>query len=165
MEIRDAHQNDLDAITVIYNEAITQTTAIWKEERIDISNRMTWFLNRQSAGYPVLVAVNELGEVVGCASFGDWRLGECYRYTVEHSVYVRSDHQGRGIGKALLKALIERARQIGKHVMIAGIGADNQASIHLHETFGFKQVGHVQQVGKKFGKWLDLVFMQLIVRV
>jgi phosphinothricin acetyltransferase len=99
--------------------------------------------------------------VAGYASFGDWRAWDGYRHTVEHSVYVRADRRGDGIGEALMLALIERARTSGKHVMVAAIEAGNAGSIRLHEKLGFERVGHLKEVGAKFGGWLDLAFLQL----
>lgn len=163
MDIRDAEDQHIDGITAIYNDAVAHTTAIWNETQVDAANRMAWLADRHRAGYPVLVAVDENGAVLGYASFGDWRAFDGYRHTVEHSVYVRGDQRGGGIGRALLLALIERARDLGKHVMVAGIEAGNTASIRLHETLGFEQAGHLKQVGAKFGKWLDLAFLQLIL--
>jgi L-amino acid N-acyltransferase len=161
MEIRDAGQDDIKGITAIYNDAVAHTTAIWNEVTIGTANRLAWLADRQRAGYPVMVAVNDDDSVLGYASFADWRAWDGYRYTVEHSVYVRADRRGNGIGKALMLALIERARGIGKHVMVAGIEAKNVASIRLHEKLGFEHVGHLKQVGTKFGSWLDLAFLQL----
>jgi phosphinothricin acetyltransferase len=111
----------------------------------------------------VLVAVSSAEGVLGYASFGDWRAWDGYRHTVEHSVYVRADQRGKGVGEALVRALIERARKIGKHVMVAGIEANNVGSVRLHEKLGFEQVGHLKQVGAKFGSWLDLLFLQLVL--
>lgn len=161
MQIRDAEESDLEGITLIYNDAVEHTTAIWNETPVDLANRLNWFRDRQRAGYPVLVAVGSGGEVLGYASFGDWRAFDGYRHTVEHSVYVRADQRGAGIGKALMEALISRARMIGKHVMVAGIEASNSGSIRLHEKLGFEQAGLFREVGAKFGTWLDLAFMQL----
>jgi phosphinothricin acetyltransferase len=110
----------------------------------------------------VLVAEAE-GTVLGYATFGDWRAWDGYRHTVEHSVYVRADRRGGGIGRALMAALIDRARGLGKHVMVAGIEAGNTGSIRLHEALGFRQVGLLPQVGAKFGVWLDLAFLQLVL--
>lgn len=161
MEIRDAGQDDILGITAIYNDAVTNTTAIWNDVTIDAANRLAWLTDRARAGYPVLVAADDDGEVLGYASFGDWRAWDGYRHTVEHSVYVRADQRGKGIGKVLMEALVERARAIGKHVMVAGIEAKNVGSIRLHEKLGFEHVGHLKQVGMKFGSWLDLAFLQL----
>lgn len=160
MNIRDAVEADMHAVTAIYNDAVLNTTAIWNDKIVDVANRLAWLADRARSGYPVLVAVDR-GEVVGYASFGDWRAFDGYRHTVEHSVYVRNDQHGKGIGKALMLALIARARAIGKHVMVAGVEAGNAGSIRLHEKLGFENVGLLKQVGMKFGKWLDLAFLQL----
>ena len=98
--------------------------------------------------------------VAGFATFGDFRAWPGYRYTVEHSVHVAEAHRGRGIGTALMRILLERGAACGKHVMVAGIDADNRGSIRMHERLGFVQTGHLEEVGWKFGRWLDLVFMQ-----
>jgi phosphinothricin acetyltransferase len=161
MDIRDALEADIPSITDIYNHAVVNTTAIWNDIEVDVANRGAWLADRTKLGYPVLVAVETDGQVVGYASFGDWRAFDGYRHTVEHSVYVRADQRGKGTGKGLMNALIERARIIGKHVMVAGIEAENLGSVRLHEKLGFEHVGHLKQVGTKFGKWLDLAFMQL----
>lgn len=163
MQIRDAEDRDLVGITAIYNDAVEHTTAIWNETTIDVENRRAWRADRENTGYPVLVAVSDKGDVLGYASFGDWRAWDGYRHTVEHSVFVRADQRGGGIGKALMAALIERARDIGKHVMVAGIEAGNTGSIRLHEKLGFEHAGLLREVGTKFGRWLDLAFMQLTV--
>ncbi|MGV1789036.1 N-acetyltransferase family protein [Rhizobium sp. A37_96] len=163
MQIRDAREEDLAGITAIYNDAVANTAAIWNETQVDIDNRRRWLQDRHKLGYPVLVAVGDHGDVVGYASFGDWRAFDGYRHTVEHSVYVRNDQHRGGIGKALMIELIERARAIGKHAMVAGIEAGNAASIRLHEKLGFQQVGLLPEVGTKFGRWLDLAFLQLLL--
>lgn len=161
MHIRDAGASDIDGIVAIYNDAVVNTTAIWNEVEVDAANRADWLASRQRQGYPVLVAVNESGAVLGYATFGDWRAFDGYRHTVEHSVYVQRDQRGGGIGAALMVALIGRARSLGKHVMIGAIEARNDASIRLHHKLGFEAVGHLKEVGTKFGTWLDLTFMQL----
>lgn len=163
MIIRDATPDDLPAIRDIYNDAVANTTAIWNETIVDLENRMKWFSDRQKSGYPVLVAVAGDGTVAGYASFGDWRAFDGYRHTVEHSVYVEKNQRGGGIGRALMLALIERATALGKHVMVAGIEAGNTGSIRLHEKLGFTITGEMKEVGTKFGRWLDLTFMQIIL--
>ena len=140
--IRDATEHDLPAIRAIYNDAVLNTTAIWNEQPVDLANRQAWFSARQAQGYPILVAV-ENNEVTGYASFGDWRPFEGFRYSVEHSVYVRSDQRGKGLGPHLMAALIERARTDGKHVMVAAIESGNLASIRLHERLGFITTGQI----------------------
>ena len=104
---------------------------------------------------------DEQGILAGYATYGPWRAWDGYRHTVEHSVYVEKDHRGQGIGKMLMQALISEARQADIHVMVAGIEAGNEASIKLHEKLGFKDAGRLSEVGTKFGKWLDLAFLQL----
>lgn len=161
MILRDALPADIPGITLIYNDAVAHSTAIWNETLVDTANRLAWLADRQRAGYPVLVATDAADEVIGYASFGDWRAWDGYRHTVEHSVYIRADQRGKGLGEQLMRALIERAGALGKHVMVAGIEAGNRGSIALHEKLGFEQVGHLREVGAKFGTWLDLVFLQL----
>ncbi|MNO87105.1 N-acyltransferase YncA [compost metagenome] len=160
--IRDASDADLPGIRDIYNDAVRNTTAIWNEIEVDLDNRRDWFAGRRQQGFPVLVA-EEGGEVVGYASYGPWRNFDGFRETVEHSVYVRDDQRGKGIGPQLMQALIVRARVQGLHVMVAAIESGNAASIRLHERVGFVTTGQMPQVGQKFGRWLDLTFMQLVL--
>jgi L-amino acid N-acyltransferase YncA len=159
--IRDALQADLKGILDIYNDAVLNTTAIWNEQAVDLTNRKVWFDARQAQGYPILVMADAGNEVLGYASFGDWRPFDGFRHTVEHSVYVRSDQRGNGLGPKLMQALIERARACDKHIMVAAIESGNSASVSLHERLGFIVTGQMAEVGTKFGRWLDLTFMQL----
>jgi len=159
MEIRDAVEADLPGVLEIYNEVIANSTAIYAEDPSSLEDRLTWFRARREQQYPVLVAVQQ-EEVLGFTSFGDFRAWPCYGYTVEHSVHVRVDQRGRGLGRHLLQALIPRAEALGKHVLIAGIDADNAPSLRLHQSMGFEKVAHFREVGRKFDRWLDLVFMQ-----
>ncbi|URM28443.1 N-acetyltransferase family protein [Pseudomonas frederiksbergensis] len=161
--IRDALLADLPAIRDIYNDAVLNTTAIWNYKTVDLDNRQAWFSARHAQGYPVLVIVDGDNSVLGYASFGDWRPFDGFRHTVEHSVYVRNDQRGNGLGPQLMEALIERAKGCNKHVMVAAIESGNGASIRLHDRAGFVVTGQMPQVGTKFGRWLDLTFMQLIL--
>ncbi|MGW4480169.1 GNAT family N-acetyltransferase [Rhodococcus triatomae] len=160
MEIRDARDEDLPGILEIHNEAVRNTTAIWDEETVDVGDRRAWLHDRHAHGFPVLVAVSG-GRVSGYASYGVWRAKSGYRHTVENSVYVHPDHHGRGIASALMTELISRARAGRVHVMVASIESGNAVSIALHERFGFQVVGVMPEVGVKFGRWLDMTFMQL----
>ena len=160
MLIRDAMARDAGAIAAIYNQAVRDTSAIWNDKEVDAADRRAWLNGRQGEGFPVLVA-EDAGNVLGFASYGPWRNFDGYRHTVEHSVYVRDDMHGQGLGAQLLETLIARARAQKLHVMIAGIEAGNSVSITLHEKLGFVESGRLPQVGAKFGRWLDLVFMQL----
>lgn len=157
--VRPALESDLPAIVAIYNDAVVNTTAIWNDAVVDVENRKAWFDGRQKLGYPVLVAEEE-GVIVGYGSFSDFRAFDGYRFSVEHSVYVAEGVRRRGIASALLVALIEKAKEIGKHVMIGGIASDNGASLALHAKLGFTETGRMPEVGYKFGRWLDLVFVQ-----
>ncbi|MDP8996012.1 MAG: N-acetyltransferase family protein, partial [Pseudomonadota bacterium] len=117
------------------------------------------FKARKAQGFPILVIADEKG-IAGFATFGDFRAWPCYRFSIEHSVHVRADARGRGLGRKLIRALIDEGRNLDKHLMIGGIDASNVASIALHEKLGFEKVAHLREVGFKFRRWLDLVFMQ-----
>jgi L-amino acid N-acyltransferase YncA len=157
--IREAGEADLPVILAIYNDAVRNTTAVWNDREVDIENRRALLLDRRARNFPFLVA-DEDGRVVGYASFGDFRPFDGYRHTVEHSIYVNRDFRRQGVGRALMPPLIEAARVLEKHAMIGGIDAANVASIRLHQKFGFVEVARMPEVGTKFGRWLDLVFMQ-----
>lgn len=160
VSVRDAAEDDLPGILEIYNDAVATTTAIWNETLVDLENRRAWLALRRSQGFPVLVAADLDGTVAGYASFGDFRPFDGYRHTVEHSIYVHRGRRGGGIGRLLLGALVERARAMGKHVMVAGIDATNETSIALHEKLGFRRAGLLLEVGRKFDRWLDLAFLE-----
>ncbi len=162
IEIRNATANDVPAMLEIYNEIILNTTAVWHYEPHTLEMRKEWFEQRQQEGFPIFVAV-EGEKMLGFSSFGSFRPWLGYKKTVENSVYVASDSRGRGVGKLLIPPLIEAAKQIGLHAMVAGIEAENQASIALHEKFGFVEVAHFKEVGWKFGRWMDLKFLELII--
>lgn len=159
MQIRDAVEPDIDAIREIYNEVLTHTTAIYNDQPATREDRIAWWKARVNQGYPVLVA-EEGGSVAGFASFGDFRAWPGYRFTVEGTVHIRADRRGQGVGTALLHAIVDRARAAGKHVMMAGVDAENAASLRYLERFGFERAGFLREVGFKFGRFLDLVFMQ-----
>lgn len=158
MTIRPATEADLPAITAIYNEVIGTSTAIYMDDPVTVEDRTAWFAARRAAGYPVLVADD--GGVLGLATFGDFRAFPGYRHAAEHSVHIRADARGRGLGTALVSALFAPALALGKHVMIAGIDAANDGSIRMHERLGFERTAVLREVGRKFGRWLDLLFMQ-----
>jgi L-amino acid N-acyltransferase len=158
-EIGAALESELPAILAIYNEVLSSSTAIFTDTPFTLEERSAWWRARLAQGYPVLVAREPAG-VLGFASFGDFRAWPGYRFTVEHSVHVRADGRGRGAGSALVRALIARAAALGKHVMVGGVDASNAASIRFHERLGFEKAGELREVGYKFGRWLDLVFLQ-----
>jgi phosphinothricin acetyltransferase len=158
--IRPATEADLPAILAIYNDAVANTTAIWNDTLVDLDNRRQWMQARLAGNNPVLVA-ERADEVIGYATYGDWRAFDGFRQTKEHSVYVRSDRKGGGAGTLLMQALVLTARERGEHVLVACIEAGNAASIRLHEKLGFRHVGTFAEVGQKFGRWLDLTCMEL----
>ena len=159
MRIHEATEADLPGLVAIYNEVIATSTAIYSYEPVTLAERREWWRARVALGYPVLVAADASG-VLGLATFADFRAWPGYRFTVEHSVHVRADCRGRGVGTQLLQALLPRAAACNKRIMIAGVDAANAASIRFHERLGFTQVGHLREVGYKFDRWLDLVFLQ-----
>ena len=160
--IRDAVEDDLSSILAIYNDVILNTTAVFSEQPHTLQMRRDWYHDRITNNFPVFVAdINN--QVAGFSSFGHFRVWPCYRFTVEVSVYVDSIHRGKGISKMLLKALLDHAREQRMHAVIAGITADNQISINLHQSFNFNEVAHFKEVGFKFGRWLDVKFFELMV--
>jgi L-amino acid N-acyltransferase len=160
--IDNAAANDFEQVLAIYNEVIRNTTAVYQEEEYDAACGRVWFDAKLSSGSPFIVARDARG-IAGFASFGPFRAWPCYRHSVEHSVHVRADRRGQGVGRALVVELKSRAAALGRHVMIAAIDTDNAASIRLHESLGFSRVGHFPEVGFKFGRWLDLEFLQCII--
>ena len=160
--IRSARENDLPALLEIYNEIILNTTAVYQYVPQTLEMRQAWYDTKMKDGHPVFVA-ESAGRVVGFSSYGPFRAWAAYKYTVENSVYVSSDQRGQGIGKLLIPPLIQSAKENDLHAIIAGIDASNAASVKLHQAFGFEEVAHFRQVGYKFGRWLDLKFMQLLL--
>ena len=162
MRIRPAQPADLPALLAIYNDAIVHTTASWDLLPWTAVRQAEWYATKVEHRHPILVADAD-GEVVGYAAYGPFREKAGYAATMEHSVYVRTDRRGLGIGRALMVAIIEAARANGVHVLIGGLSADNDVSMALHRSFGFVEVGRLPEVGRKFDRWLDLVMLQLIL--
>jgi L-amino acid N-acyltransferase YncA len=162
IKIRDAREDDLEAILDIYNDAIINTTAVYSEKPHTLQMRKDWYNERVKNNFPVYVA-DEDGLTTGFSSFGHFRVWPCYRYTIEVSVYVAPPHRGKGISKILLQSLIDRAGEMNIHAVIAGISADNEISINLHRSFGFEEVAEFKEVGYKFDRWLNLKFFELLL--
>jgi L-amino acid N-acyltransferase YncA len=162
IEIRLATAPDLPAILAIYNDAILTTTAVYDYQPHTLAMRQTWYEAKVTAGLPVFVA-DEAGTVLGFSSIGPFRAWAAYKYTVENSIYVAAERRGQGIGKLLLPPLIDAARRLEMHAIIAGIDATNVASYRLHQSFGFVEVAHFREVGYKFGRWLDLKFLEFLL--
>ncbi|HEX6721416.1 MAG TPA: GNAT family N-acetyltransferase [Burkholderiaceae bacterium] len=163
IRVRNAGIDDLPAMLAIYNEIVANTTAIYNDKPSSLDERREWLRVRRGGGWPVLAAMRG-DELVGYASFAEFRgAWPGYLHSVEHSVYVRADCRHQGIGSALLRSLLPLAAALDKHVMIGGIDAANEGSLRLHERLGFQRVAHFREVGRKFGRWLDLVFVQRFV--
>ena len=161
--IRYAQAADLGAILEIFNDAILNTTSVYYYRPHTIEDRLSWYEEKVRNGFPVLV-FEEKDRVVGFATFGPFRDRPAYKYTVEHSVYVRRDHRGRGVGTRLMMDIMKIANERGYATMVAGIDSSNEASRAMHENLGFTNCGTVKSVGYKFGKWLDVTFYQYELR-
>ena len=158
IQIRQALPADVEAITAIYNEAILTTTATFDTEPKTTAERLEWF-NAHDERHPVLVAVVE-GTIAGWASLSKWSDRPAYDGTAETSFYVQSKYRGRGIGRMLKEAIIEEARRLHFHTLIARVAEGSQESLHLNESAGFVHIGTMRQVGRKFGKLLDVHILQ-----
>lgn len=165
VHLRAATAADVPSINAIYNVYVRTSTCTYQEEPETDDERRAWFAGHDGERYPVIVACEggPAGEVVGWGALSPFRPRTAYRFSVEDSLYVRPDRHGRGIGSALLGELIARARRAGFRTILAGIDAEQAASVALHARFGFAQVAHLKQVGFKFGRWLDVYYMQLLL--
>ena len=162
ISIRAATRADVPAILTIYNDAVLNTTASWDYEPSTLEQRLAWYDEHVEGNFPIFVAADG-EEIVGWSAFGKFRAKIGYQYSVENSVYVAADRRGQGIGKLLIPPLIEAAQERKLHMMIAGIEASNTVSVKLHTQFGFVECARFTQVGYKFGRWLDLIFMQRLL--
>lgn len=162
MIIRAAQQSDLEEIRLIYNHAIHHTTAVYEYEPFSEEYIIGWFNSKSAQGFPVIVAIED-DRLVAFASYGAFRMRAAYQHTMEHSVYVHHEFRGKGIGKIMLSAIIESAKKNNIHALIGGIDSTNELSILMHKKMGFQQVGYLPEVAFKFGRWLDLVFVQKIL--
>jgi len=159
MEIRSAHTSDATEIASIFNFEVEHSAPIWVETSVSVEDRHRWIVARQSDGFPVLVAESN-GLVLGFGSFGPFRPYEGFRQTVEHLIYVSAAARGKGIGRALLAALIELARGQHKKVIVGAIDSENEASLLLHRSMGFVETGRMPQIGEKWGKRRTMVLLQ-----
>lgn len=161
MEIRLARRDDAGALADIYNHAVTSSTDVFDLVPRTLTEQQSW-LTERSGAHAVLVAEVD-GQVIGFASLSPYQARPAYRTTVEDSVYVRHDRQGEGVGLALLERLIGLATDHGFHAVIARIAGGNDGSVALHKACGFEEVGLEQEVGRKFGRWLDVVVMERLL--
>ena len=161
--VREAKEEDVASILRIINYEISNSTVVYDYKERSLAFQLNWYKRKMEDGMPVIVAEHEL-EVIGFGTFGIFRPWEAYRFCIEHSIYVDKNTRGKGVGKQLLSELITLANQRGFHTMIAGVDATNEASIRFHKKFGFREVGRFKEVGFKFDKWLDLLFLQLFLK-
>ena len=161
--IRLATEADIPAINDIYNYYVHRSTCTYQLEPEPLDGRQAWFAAHPPDKYPVTVAESD-GQILGWGSLSRFRDRAAYDGTVEASVYIHHDHHRRGLGRALLSDLIDRARALAYHTLIGGTSADQTASIALQESLGFTRVAHFKEVGYKFGQWLDVVFLQLMLK-
>lgn len=155
------HERHADQILAIFNDAIATSTALYDYKPRPREAMLGWFQAKQQGGFPVVGFENAAGELMAFASYGTFRAWPAFKYSVEHSVYVDGRFRGMGLGEAMMRVLIERARANQVHVLVGGIDASNEGSIRLHEKLGFKHSGTIKEAGFKFGRWLDLAFYQL----
>jgi L-amino acid N-acyltransferase YncA len=150
-------------ILAIFNEAIATSTALYDYEPRTLASMGKWFETKESGNFPVIGSFAADGSLAGFATYGTFRAFAGYKYSVEHSVYVRADKRGHGLGKILLAAIIQAAHDQDYHVLIGGIDSANHGSIHLHLQAGFSHCATIKEAGYKFGAWRDLLFYQLIL--
>ena len=160
--IRFATDEDRAAMQEIFNREVERSTASWQWAPLSNEDWGQWF-EEHTRDHHVLLVAEVGGRVVGFAGYGAFRTKDGYISTVEDSVFLEEDHRGKGLGTRLLTRLLAEARARGVHSMVAAVTSENQASIHLHTSLGFRQAGYLPQVGHKFGRWLDLVLLQAIL--
>jgi L-amino acid N-acyltransferase len=160
--VRPAEAADMPSVLEIYNEAVLTTTATYDVEPRTLEHRLQWFHNHERTGHPVFVASLPGRGIVGWSSLNPHHDRPGYRFTTENSVYVAADSRGQGVGKALLHPVVAAARERGFRTVLALIDAENEPSLRLHAAFGFEKAAHFKQVGFKFGRWLDVIYMQLL---
>ena len=159
MELRSARPGDAEAIRSIYNAAVTGSTATFDLRPRTEAEQQAWMADHDGA-HPALVAADDDGTVLGFGSLSPYRDRPAYATTVEDSVYVDSSRRGQGVGRALLEELVRLATRLGFHTVVARVGEANDASIRLHVACGFELVGTEREIGRKFGRWLDVVVLQ-----
>lgn len=163
VHIRDAHLNDLPAMLAIYNHAVNTLVATFDLEEQSLEQRTVWF-HKHGDRYPLVVAEDAAGAVIGYACLSAFREKPAYGNTAELSIYIDEQQRGKHVGSVLMAEILERARKLGYHTVISGITGGNEASFRLHEKFGFRQVGKLSEVGFKFGQWHDVHYYQWMVK-
>lgn len=159
--LRDVTTDDYGEILPVYNDVVARSTAIYSDEPWSLSEIKHYGENRLAEGFPFVVAVDSGGRIAGYGTYGPFRARPGYRFTVEHSVHIRSDLRGAGVGSRLMTELISRAKAGGYHVMLGAVDAENEGSLRFHDRLGFDRGARLAQVGRKFGRWLDVIFVTL----
>lgn len=163
MQIKTCTEEQLPEILDIFNDAILNSTALYDYKTRTIETMKLWYADKVEHNYPIVGVFDDTNLLLGFATYGAFRVRPAYKYTAEHSVYVRPDKKGKGLGKILLREIIEKAKEQNIHVLVGVIDSTNTASIQLHESENFSLNGIWKEVGFKFGRWLDAAFYQLIL--
>lgn len=162
MIIRPVRDADLPALLAFWNPIIRDTTIIFSSEERTVESLAAMIALRRAAGREMLVAAAE-GAVLGMATYDQFRGGNGYVHAMEHTVLLAPTARGQGVGRALMTAIADHARDRGAHTMVAAVASENTGGIAFHEAIGFQRVGLLPQSGRKFGRWLDLVLLQRIL--
>lgn len=163
MDIRPANLDDLDGITEIYNEAILTTTATFDTEEKTREEQVEWF-GQHGGKFPIVVAVSEGGVIYGWAALSQWSDRCAYSDTAELSVYVMEEYRGKGIGTELMSTIILAGKRAGLHSLLARVAEGNPVSLKIHARAGFELIGIMREVGRKFGRLLDVYLYQMVFR-
>ncbi|MPR34641.1 GNAT family N-acetyltransferase [Salmonirosea aquatica] len=160
--LRQADERDAAALLDIINYEIRNSTVVYDYTERTLDYQLDWLRKKRTDGMPVFVAEQEK-EVLGFSTFGVFRPWDAYQFSIEHSIYIAAKARGKGMGKLLMNEMIKTAKDMGFHTMIAGVDSGNEKSYAFHKQFGFVEVGRFSQIGYKFDRWLDLIFMQLFL--
>jgi L-amino acid N-acyltransferase YncA len=163
-DIKSCDEAQLPEILEMFNDAIINTTSVYDYLPRTVEFMTEWYNSKLKGPYPIIGLFDKHNTLLGFGTYGPFRSRPAYKYSVEHSIYVRHDKRGKGYGKILLQEIINSAMKDNYHVLIGGIDADNKISIKFHENMGFEYAGTIKHAGYKFGKWLDLTFYQLILK-
>ena len=164
MELRPCTEQQLPEILDLFNDAILNSTALYDYKIRTLDIMVAWYADKQKKNFPIVGAFDEDNILLGFSTYGMFRVQPAYKYTIEHSVYVRADKRGQGLGKILLSEIIKKAKEQDFHIMVGVIDTSNTVSMKLHEKEGFVLTGIMKEVGYKFGKWLDAAFYQLTLK-
>jgi len=164
MELKPCTEQQLPEILDIFNDAILNSTALYDYKTRTLDMMQAWYADKQKGNFPIVGAFDEHNLLLGFSTYGMFRVRPAYKYSLEHSVYVRPDKRRQGLGKILLHEIIKKAEEQNYHVLVGVIDTSNTVSMKLHENEGFVLTGVMTEVGYKFGKWLDAAFYQLTLK-